>query len=103
MCASVDNLFAGDTKFAERFPNAPAARGNKTSSLIEMVKDRPGHDWRYAVDASRIASELGFTPSNTFESGLQRTVDWMLANETWWRAIQDDSYRSWIEEQYDSK
>ena len=102
LCTSIDNLFASNSTLAEHFPNAPAANGSKTSSLIEMVKDRPGHDWRYAVDASRIASELGFTPANTFESGLQRTVDWMLANETWWRAILDDSYRSWIEEQYDS-
>ncbi len=103
LCASIDNVFAGDPTLADRFPNAPAASGGATSSLIEMVKDRPGHDWRYAVDASRIKAELGFTPANNFESGLEHTVDWMLANEDWWRAILDDSYRSWIEDQYDSK
>jgi len=76
---------------------------NRTSSLIELVKDLHGLDWQYAADASRIASDLGFTPANTFESGLQHTMDWMLGSESWWRTIQDDSYRSWIEKRYDCK
>jgi dTDP-glucose 4,6-dehydratase len=103
LCAGVDNIFTNDPELAKRFPDAPAARGDATSSLIEMVKDRPGHDWRYAVDANRIESDLGFTPAHTFEAGLKSTIDWMLVNEPWWRAILDDSYRNWIEEQYDSK
>ena len=103
LCAGIDGVFANDPSLAERFPNAPAASGNATSSLIEMVKDRPGHDWRYAVDTSRIESQLDFRPVHNFETGLQSTVDWMLANEAWWRAILDDSYRSWIEDQYDNK
>jgi dTDP-glucose 4,6-dehydratase len=68
-----------------------------------MVKDRPGHDWRYAVDAGRIQSELGYKPAHDFASGLRSTVGWMLANEDWWRAILDDSYRSWIEDQYETR
>lgn len=103
LCAGIDNIFASDPGLAKRFPSAPAAYGKATSSLIEMVKDRPGHDWRYAVDASRIESELGFTPAHDFESGLQNTIDWMLANEAWWRAILDDSYRDWIKDQYDNE
>jgi dTDP-glucose 4,6-dehydratase len=83
-----------------RFPDAPAAIGNATASLITMVKDRPGHDWRYAIDASRIEHDLGFTPEHDFASGLRKTVTWMLENEDWWRAILDDSYRDWIDEQY---
>ncbi|TFL17096.1 dTDP-glucose 4,6-dehydratase [Jannaschia formosa] len=56
---------------------------------IEFVTDRPGHDARYAIDATRIREELGWTPSVTVEEGLARTVDWYLANEPWWRALQD--------------
>jgi dTDP-glucose 4,6-dehydratase len=100
LCESIDAVFAADERLAKRFPNAPAGSGKATSSLITMVKDRPGHDWRYAVDAGRIQSELGYTPAHDFASGLHSTVDWMLANEDWWRAILDDSYRTWIEDQY---
>ena len=100
LCACIDKVFADNHDLAERFPNAPAAAGNATSSLITMVKDRPGHDWRYAIDASRIEKELGFTPSYDFTSGLHNTVSWMLKNEAWWRAVLDESYREWIEDQY---
>jgi dTDP-glucose 4,6-dehydratase len=57
--------------------------------LITYVADRPGHDLRYAIDASRIRDELGWSPSVTVEEGLAKTVDWYLANEGWWRALQD--------------
>ena len=57
--------------------------------LIEFVTDRPGHDLRYAIDPTRIRTELGWRPSVTLEQGLARTVDWFLANEAWWRALQD--------------
>lgn len=57
--------------------------------LITFVDDRPGHDFRYAIDASKIKAELGWKPSVTLEEGLARTVDWYLANEPWWRALQD--------------
>jgi dTDP-glucose 4,6-dehydratase len=68
----------------ERRPdNAPHA------DLITYVTDRPGHDMRYAIDASRIQKELGWKPSVTVEEGLARTVDWFLDNEDWWRALQD--------------
>lgn len=56
---------------------------------ITFVADRPGHDARYAIDASRIQTELGWRPSVTLEEGLEKTVDWYLANEAWWRALQD--------------
>jgi dTDP-glucose 4,6-dehydratase len=56
--------------------------------LIDFVTDRPGHDFRYAIDATKIGRELGWTPSVTLEDGLQRTVQWYLDNESWWRALQ---------------
>lgn len=61
--------------------------------LIHFVADRPGHDLRYAIDATRIANELGWRPRQSFESGLRETVQWYLDNESWWRRIQDGSYR----------
>jgi dTDP-glucose 4,6-dehydratase len=62
-------------------------------TLITYVADRPGHDKRYAIDASRIERELGWRPRETFESGLRRTVQWYLENEPWWRDVQSGGYR----------
>jgi dTDP-glucose 4,6-dehydratase len=62
-------------------------------SLITFVTDRPGHDLRYAIDAAKIARELGWTPRETFESGMRKTVQWYLTNESWWRQVQDGSYQ----------
>jgi dTDP-glucose 4,6-dehydratase len=100
LCHSIDRLFETNAGLADRFPDAPAANKTPTASLISMVKDRPGHDWRYAIDASRIKSELGFVPKHSFESGLQATLEWMLENESWWRAVLDESYRDWVDAQY---
>ena len=61
--------------------------------LITFVADRPGHDLRYAIDASKIARELGWLPQETFESGMRKTVQWYLANESWWKQVQDGSYQ----------
>ena len=65
----------------------------KYEELITFVKDRPGHDVRYAIDASKIQRELGWVPQETFESGLRKTVGWYLANESWWKAVLDGSYQ----------
>ena len=61
--------------------------------LITFVKDRPGHDTRYAIDASKIQTELGWVPTETFESGIEKTIDWYLANTRWWARILDGSYQ----------
>ena len=61
--------------------------------LITFVTDRPGHDKRYAIDASKIASTLGWTPQETFESGLAKTVDWFLANKDWWQRVRSGAYQ----------
>ena len=62
-------------------------RGAPHSDLIEFVTDRPGHDARYAIDASKIERELGWIPEETFESGLRKTVDWYLARKEWWQPL----------------
>ncbi len=69
----------------------PRANG-KYSDLIEFVKDRPGHDLRYAIDASKIERDLGWRPEETFETGIRKTIEWYLSNETWWKRVQDGSY-----------
>ncbi len=65
----------------------------KYEELITFVKDRPGHDVRYAIDASKIQRELGWVPQETFETGLRKTVEWYLANEDWWQSVLDGSYQ----------
>lgn len=87
ICARTDARFVEQPELAEQYPDAPAARGESASSLIEFVADRPGHDRRYAIDAGKITSELGFEPEQTFESGIELTIDWYLANECWWRPL----------------
>jgi dTDP-glucose 4,6-dehydratase len=100
LCEVVDGRLSGDAELAERFPDCPASRGDRCDSLITFVKDRPGHDRRYAIDATRIENELGFRPVETFETGLAKTVDWYLANGEWCARIADGSYREWIDRQY---
>ena len=71
----------------------PREDGQPRSSQITYVKDRPGHDRRYAIDASKLQGELGWKPEHTFESGIEFTVDWYLANQDWVQGILDGSYR----------
>lgn len=65
----------------------PRADGRPYAQQMTEVADRPGHDKRYAIDASRIGDELGWTPAETFETGIRKTVEWYLANEDWWRPL----------------
>jgi dTDP-glucose 4,6-dehydratase len=71
----------------------PQANGQKYESLITFVKDRPGHDVRYAIDAAKIEKELGWKPRETFETGIRKTVEWYLNNLDWCRRVQDGSYQ----------
>ena len=72
---------------------APRADGKPRSSQITFVADRPGHDRRYAIDASKLRDELGWEPEYTFEQGIAETVDWYLANQAWVKRVLDGSYR----------
>ena len=71
----------------------PQSTGQKYETLITFVKDRPGHDLRYAIDAAKIEKELGWTPQETFETGIRKTVAWYLNNLDWCRRVQDGSYQ----------
>ena len=103
LCALLDARFARDTSLAARFPDCPAAHGVACASLIAHVTDRPGHDRRYAIDATKLATTLGVAPRETLGTGLARTVDWYLAHEPWWRDVMNGSYRAWITLQYGSE
>ncbi len=78
------------------------SRGVPRRELITFVKDRPGHDRRYAMDATKIERELGWRPLETFESGIRKTVRWYLENEEWVRDVTSGGYRKWIETHYSS-
>jgi dTDP-glucose 4,6-dehydratase len=103
LCRLLDEAFAADVSLAARFPRCAAATGAGTASLIKFVPDRPGHDRRYAVDTAKIERELAYVPAESFETGLRKTLAWYLANEHWWRAVMNGSYRDWIRRYYDER
>lgn len=70
----------------------PRSGGKSYNNLITFVTDRPGHDFRYAIDATKINNKLGWSPKETFASGIRKTIQWYLDNESWWRKIQDGTY-----------
>jgi dTDP-glucose 4,6-dehydratase len=75
----------------------------KPESLITFVKDRPGHDRRYAIDASKIERELGWKPQETFETGIEKTIQWYLDNRKWWERIISGEYQKYYELQYEKR
>ena len=87
LCDQMDARFAADPTLAQRFQNAPGVTGGSARDLITFVEDRAGHDWRYAIDAQKIMGELGYKPRESFETGLQKTLDWYLDNEEWWTPL----------------
>ena len=89
ICRGVDAAFPRDPSLAERFPDAPAAKGGSSLELKSYVTDRPGHDRRYAIDETKIRSELGYAPRRDFPTGFAETLSWFLANEAWWRPLQE--------------
>jgi dTDP-glucose 4,6-dehydratase len=78
----------------------PRSDGQPYASQIKYVKDRPGHDRRYAIDARKLERELGWKPAETFESGIRKTVQWYLDHPDWVANVQSGSYRQWVQAQY---
>jgi len=81
----------------------PRADGKPYVDQMTFVADRPGHDRRYAIDASKIERELGWKPAETFETGIAKTVEWYLANQDWVAHVQSGAYRDWLQTQYGAK
>jgi dTDP-glucose 4,6-dehydratase len=100
ICDTIDHAFAVDAKLASRFPSCPAASKNTCRSLISYVTDRPGHDHRYAIDANKLARDLGMRCRVPFETGLGQTVQWYLDQENWWRDVTSGAYKAWIDQNY---
>lgn len=86
----------------ELAPNKPTGV-NHYKDLITYVKDRPGHDIRYAIDATKIKNELNWVPEESFETGLRKTVEWYLSNSEWVAHVQSGEYQSWLNKQYQVK
>ncbi len=78
-------------------------QGAPHNRLITFVKDRPGHDRRYAVDASKLKRELGWLQQETFTTGIRRTVEWYLANSSWIQEVTSGDYRKWIAANYEAR
>ena len=78
----------------------PRADAQSYKTQITFVKDRPGHDKRYAIDAGKLERELGWKPAETFDSGIRKTVQWYLANQGWVQNVTSGNYRNWVETQY---
>jgi dTDP-glucose 4,6-dehydratase len=100
ICDTIDRAFAADAGLASRFPSCPAASGRSTRALISYVTDRPGHDHRYAIDATKLATELGSRCRVDFDTGLGESVRWYLDHEDWWRDITSGAYQAWIDKNY---
>jgi dTDP-glucose 4,6-dehydratase len=100
ICDTIDRAFTSDPGLAARFPSCPAAAERSCRSLIRYVTDRPGHDHRYAINASKLANELGHRGSVGFESGLAQTVLWYVGHEDWWRDVTSGAYQAWIDKNY---
>lgn len=79
---------------------SPRADGKSYAEQITYVKDRLGHDKRYAIDATKLHAELGWKPAETFETGIEKTVNWYLANQDWVNNVTSGEYRNWVEKQY---
>ena len=80
----------------------PRSDGKSYQSQIVHVKDRLGHDYRYAIDSSKLITEFSWAPSETFDSGLNKTIDWYIENTSWLESVNDGTYRMWIEKNYSS-
>ena len=83
----------------ELVPNKPEGIA-QYQDLITYVTDRPGHDLRYAIDATKIKQDLNWVPEETFKTGLRKTVQWYLDHQDWVRNVQSGEYQNWVEQQY---
>ena len=99
VCGLIDSEFGRNKDLASRFPDSAPAQGRPSRGLMEFVRDRPGHDRRYAIDSTKIG-RLGFAAQNSLATGLAATVRWYLDNEQWWKAIVSGEYRIWYSNQY---
>jgi dTDP-glucose 4,6-dehydratase len=100
LCRLMDERFGERADLRLAFPAAPAANGKHAVDLITHVRDRLGHDRRYAIDFRKAAKELGYAPARDLASGLRATLDWYLNNTAWWQDLLGREYSAWLEKNY---
>jgi dTDP-glucose 4,6-dehydratase len=100
LCALVDESLTKDAGLRSAFPASPASNGGRAADLITHVRDRPGHDRRYAIDYRKAQRELGYAPARDLTTGLRATLNWYLGHEAWWRALLGRDYAVWMEKNY---
>jgi dTDP-glucose 4,6-dehydratase len=100
LCGLVDEYLAEHADAKKTFSASPAANGKRAEQLISYVRDRPGHDRRYAIDYRKAERELGYAPGRGLAQGLRSTLEWYLANTGWWQTLLGRDYAAWIEKNY---
>jgi dTDP-glucose 4,6-dehydratase len=100
LCGLIDAQMAADPDLSTAFPKSPAAAGKRSEELITYVRDRPGHDRRYAIDYRKAERELGYAPTRNLAQGLRETLTWYLDNTGWWQALLGGEYTAWIDKNY---
>ena len=100
LCALVDERLAKDAGLRSAYPASPASSGGRAADLITHVRDRPGHDRRYAINYAKAQRELGYAPARDLTTGLRATLDWYLSHEAWWRPLLGRDYAAWVERNY---
>ena len=89
LCSEIDRRLDSDSALRERYPDTPMNRGISSTSLIRHVDDRRGHDRRYAINPDKASEQLDYQPKETFETGINKTIDWYLSNPSWWEPLRN--------------
>src|ERR1700723_2051682 len=100
LCRLVDQSIQARADLRAAFPASPAVQAGRAADLITHVRDRLGHDRRYAIDYTKAKNELGYAPARDLASGLSATLEWYLANTGWWKALLGRDYADWVEKNY---
>jgi dTDP-glucose 4,6-dehydratase len=103
LCGLADDLLGKDPTLRAAFPLSPASRGGRALDLITHVRDRLGHDRRYAIDYRKAHRDLGYAPSRNLSQGLRQTLEWYLSNRGWWEALMGRDYAQWLELNYEGR
>ena len=100
VCGLVDERLSAQSELQGQFPAAPPFNGKNATDLITHVRDRPGHDRRYAIDFGKAARQLNYAPAISLINGLEKTVDWYLQHVPWWQALMGRDYSEWLRKNY---
>jgi dTDP-glucose 4,6-dehydratase len=101
LCELLDERLKAHPEYCAFFPGSPVFNGSRSSQLISHVRDRPGHDRRYAIDYSKAARDFGYAPARNLQAGLASTVDWYLHHVKWWKDLLGRDYAAWLQKNYD--